>query len=99
LLYFILHSWGTRISAEMLTKPHVASAIFYAMALAGQYVLPLGCLIGAAPASRRHKRKTLTDDMAAAKSADALDGMTWREFELLVGEGERPKSAWDIRPS
>ncbi len=90
LLYIVLHGVSMRIASEMLTKPHVTDGIFYALALAGQYLLPLGCLLGAAvSALRRVKRKTLADNVATAKSTDALDGMSWREFELLVGEGFR----------
>jgi len=28
-------------------------------------------------------------DVAQSKASDALDGMSWREFEMLVGEGFR----------
>ena len=34
-------------------------------------------------------RKNLVDDVVQSKASDALDGMSWREFEMLVGEGFR----------
>lgn len=38
---------------------------------------------------RRKQRQALVSDVAQARNADALDGMSWREFELLVGEAYR----------
>ncbi|MGJ7565262.1 restriction endonuclease [Variovorax sp. GB1R11] len=56
----------------------------------GQYAVPLICLSGAGVSAwRRHRRRTLISNMAQAKGADALDGMSWREFEMLVGEAFR----------
>src|SRR5688500_2721309 len=90
--YVLLHAWAVRVGAEMTTKPQIASGIYYALASIGQYLLPFSCLAGAAVSAwRRHQRKTLADNVSAAKSADVLEGMSWREFELLVGEGFRRK--------
>jgi restriction system protein len=56
----------------------------------GQHVLPLLCLAGAgASAWRRHERKTLVGNVVQSESADALNGMTWQQFEALVGEAFR----------
>ena len=41
------------------------------------------------PAWRRRARQNLVTDVAQSKATDVLDGMSWREFELLVGEGFR----------
>lgn len=61
-----------------------------ALAGFGQYAVSLICLSGAAVSAwRRHKRRTLVSNTAQAKGADALDGMSWREFEMLVGEAFR----------
>ena len=55
-----------------------------------QYVLPIICLAGAGMSAwRRRERKNLVVDVAQSKASDALDGMSWREFEMLVGEGFR----------
>jgi len=65
-------------------------AMTKALAGVGQYVLPLICLAGAVTSAwRRHQRKSLAVNVAEAKGADALDGMSWREFEMLVGEAFR----------
>lgn len=90
--YLLAHAWAVRIAAEIATKPQVTSGIYYASASIGQFLLPFVCLAGAAVSAwRRHQRKALADNVAAAKTADALEGMSWREFELLVGEGFRRK--------
>jgi restriction system protein len=90
--YVLLHAWAVRVAAEMTIKPQLTSGIYYALASIGQYLLPFICLAGAAVSAwRRHQRKTLADNVSAAKSADVLEGMSWREFELLVGEGFRRK--------
>ena len=65
-------------------------AMTTALAAVGQYVLPLICLGGAATSAwRRRQRQSLAVNVAEAKGADALDGMSWREFEMLVGEAFR----------
>lgn len=90
--YFLLHGWAVRTAAEMATKPQLTSGLSYGLATVGQFLLPLVCLIGAAVSAwRRHQRRALADNVTAAKSADVLEGMDWREFELLVGEGFRRK--------
>jgi len=55
-----------------------------------QYIVPVLCLIGAGiSAWRRRTRRRLIGNVAQAKGADVLDGMSWREFEVLVGEAFR----------
>ena len=56
----------------------------------GQYILPMICLAGAAMSAwRRRERKLLVADVVQSEASDALDGMSWRQFEMLVGEGFR----------
>lgn len=56
----------------------------------GQYLVPIIGLLGAAISfSRRKQRNTLLTGVAQAQSAQALDHMSWREFELLAGEAFR----------
>ena len=38
---------------------------------------------------RRRERKQLIGTVARSEAADALDGMSWQQFERLVGEGFR----------
>jgi restriction system protein len=48
------------------------------------------CSAGAAVSAwRRRERQQLVTDMAQSGAADALDGMSWHQFEKLVGEGFR----------
>lgn len=55
-----------------------------------QYFAPLVCLGGAVLSYfRRRRREGLIADVAQADSANSLEGMSWREFELLVGEAYR----------
>jgi restriction system protein len=68
----------------------VTQTLWKTLAGFGQYVVPLLCLIGAGlSASRRQARLKLVADVAQSKAADALDGMSWREFEMLVAEAFR----------
>ena len=71
--------------AGMVTRSMVA-----AFAYAGQFIVPFICLLGALVSfMRRRKRQNLVGVVAQAKSADALNGMSWSEFEMLVGEAFR----------
>ena len=68
----------------------VANQLYKSLAMLGQYLLPLICLIGAAlSAIGRAKRRRLLADVAQNPTAGGLDEMTWSEFELLVGEAFR----------
>jgi len=56
----------------------------------GQYILPLICLAGAGiSAWRRRERKALVANVVQSAAADILDGMSWQQFERLVGEAFR----------
>jgi restriction system protein len=64
--------------------------VWKAFANIGQYVLPPIFLVGAAMSAwRRQKRRDLVKAVAASPSKSALDGVSWQEFELLVGEAFR----------
>ncbi|NJR71822.1 MAG: restriction endonuclease [Gammaproteobacteria bacterium] len=55
-----------------------------------QYLVPIACLAGAVTSAwKGRQRKSLVNTVAKHDSADALDGMSWREFELTVGEAFR----------
>lgn len=65
-------------------------ALISGAASVGQYVLPLVCLVAAVISFvRRKQRSALVADVAQATSANALNSMSWREFELMVGEAFR----------
>lgn len=68
----------------------VTSVFFKSLATAGQYVLPILCLAGAGlSAFRRRQREQLWASASHSAGADAVDGMRWQEFEMLVGEAFR----------
>jgi restriction system protein len=96
LSYAVLHriaSPGASIPPIAATPGGVGTAaaamVWPALARVGQYVLPLICLFAAAASAlARAKRRRLVHDVAAG-AENALDGMSWREFEMLVGEAFR----------
>ncbi|MCF8185004.1 MAG: restriction endonuclease, partial [Polynucleobacter sp.] len=68
----------------------VAGQLTRSLALVGQYLLPFICLCGAAASAfGRAKRSRLLADVAQNPAVGALDGISWSEFELLVGEAFR----------
>ncbi|CAN7723950.1 restriction endonuclease [Variovorax sp. LjRoot290] len=92
--YVVLHALAAP-AAVVAARPDqlaqmVTSSMWKALAYVGQFLVPLLCLIGAlVSALRRHKRRTLVDGVVAGGAADILEGISWREFEMLVGEGFR----------
>ena len=92
--YVILHSFALSPVAATLKPGDMSQAMVGAvtrgLAGAGQYILPLICLAGAAVSAwRRHERRTLVENVTRSSAPDMLDNMSWREFEMLVGEGFR----------
>lgn len=70
----------------------MVQSILKGLATVGQYFLPIIFLAAAAASAfRRRKRRQLLSDVAQSTSAGVLDGMSWQEFELLVGETFRQK--------
>jgi restriction system protein len=94
LAYFALHHFATQPIATTVQPGQVGAmmtqTLWRALVSIGQYVLPILCLAGAAMSAwRRRERKHLIDSVARSEVADALDGMSWQQFERLVGEGFR----------
>jgi restriction system protein len=92
--YLVLHRLATPAAISAVQPGQmgnlIAQSMVTAFAYAGQYLVPLVGLIGAAISFfRRKQRIALVTDVAQARSANALDGMSWREFEMLVGEAFR----------
>ncbi len=70
--------------------PSVVGVMLKSLAAGLQYILPLICLLGAGiSAWQRRESRQLARDVAAHSRVSALDGMTWQQFERLVGEGFR----------
>jgi len=94
--YFVCHHYATT-EVVQLAKPgqmgnFITSQIIKTLAMVGQYLLPLAFLVGAGISTYgRHKRNSLFDDVQKNASASALNGMSWQEFEMLVGEAFRRK--------
>lgn len=94
--YFVLHHY-TIAEVAQTVKPgqmgnFVVNQLGKTFATFGQYLLPIAFLIGAGiSAYGRHKRATLFEDVQENSSPSALNGMTWQEFEMLVGEAFRRK--------
>lgn len=94
--YFALHHYAT---AEVVAQASpgqmgtfVANQLGKTLAMFGQYLIPLAFLIGAGiSAYGRHKRTGLFADVQESSSPSALNGMSWQEFEMLVGEAFRHK--------
>jgi restriction system protein len=64
--------------------------IWTSLAAVLQYLVPLLCLAAAGlSAWRRRTRQRLVNDAVQSSTSDALEAMTWQQFELLVGEGFR----------
>lgn len=94
LSYWVLRSYADAPLPEAKTGQDivalVSSSAGKGLATVGQYVLPLICTIGALLSFlTRRKRKALLETVTGSSAADVLEGMDWREFELLVGEGFR----------
>jgi restriction system protein len=95
--YFFLHSWaGVPPTADIAGRPGdmmvavVQKGLIFGLASIGQYLLPFMCLVAAAMSAwRRKQRKALVQGVAQAQDVAALNGISWREFELLVGEAYR----------
>lgn len=92
--YVVLHRMATPVPVTAVQPGQAGSLITQAMfsgfASIGQYLVLIVGLIGALMSYfRRKQRTTLVADVAQAQSASALDGMSWREFEMLVGEAYR----------
>lgn len=92
--YLLLHRVATQEIVLNVQPGQIAAAmthtIWKTLASFGRYLLPLLCLIGAAlSAYRRCQRQNLVANVASCKAADSLEGMSWQEFELLVGEAFR----------
>lgn len=95
LSYLLLHQVATQPLTAITSQPGqmrvmVTQGLWRGLASAGQYILPMLCLAAAGLSAWRRKERTkLVVDVAQSQATSALDGMSWRDFELLVGEGFR----------
>jgi len=99
--YFVLHKFASQETVVNTTTGQIATSVALvagrAVARIGQYLVPLICLTGAGiSAYRRRQRQTLIANVANNSAADALEGISWQEFEMLVGESFRLKG-YEVR--
>ena len=92
--YLLLHSVASQQVVATAQPGQVGAMVtqtlWKTLASVGQYILPMLSLGGAGMSAwRRRARQNLVTDVAKNKATDALDDMSWREFEMLVGEGFR----------
>ena len=92
--YLVLHSFAEqRVPPATLAPGQIGDAVARTLgktfATFGQYLLPFVCLLGALSSFLARRRREQLVSEAARGGADALDGMDWREFEMLVGEAYR----------
>ena len=89
--YAGLHLYVSRpLPPVTLGSNYMLQAIGHALATTGQYLLPFLFLMAAVmSASRRWKRRRLLAGVVSSAAPDVLNGLSWREFEMLVGEAFR----------
>lgn len=93
--YWALHSLASQPMPSARTSQEIASLVTGSMwrglAYGAQFVVPLLFGLGALLSfmKRRERSKLLNDCGTANSSAQALQGMSWQDFEKLVGEGFR----------
>lgn len=92
--YLVLHSIAgrqiTAVAQPGQMSAIVAQSMWRALAGIGQYLLPMICLIGAGiSAWRRRERTALIANVVQGDATSVLDGMSWQQFERLVGEAFR----------
>ncbi len=92
--YLLLHSAASQPVVAATQPGQMGGMLVHTLwktaASFGQYILPVICLAGAGMSAwQRKRRQALVADVAQSMASDALDGMSWQEFEMLVGEGFR----------
>ena len=91
--YVVLHRLAGMPQGTMQaghTGEFIQRSVITALAFIGQFAVPFICLLGALVSfMRRRKRMALVHTVTHSEAASVLDDMSWREFELLVGEAYR----------
>ena len=92
--YVVLHQLAAPSKVTAVRPDQVVTLMQHSfiagLATIGQVIVPVLCLFGALVSFlRRRKRESLLSQVTQSTSADALQGISWREFEMLVGEAFR----------
>ena len=94
LSYVVLGHFATATPMAVVQPGQLGQAmtqsVWRAIAMVGHYLLPAACVVAAVMSAigRRH-RANLVSGVVRSSAPAALNGMTWREFEMLVGEAFR----------
>lgn len=94
IVYFVLHHYASAVIVPTTSVAQlgnvVAGQLGKTLAMIGQYLIPVAFIIGAViSAYGRQKRAALFTDVQQGSSPAVLNGMSWQEFEMLVGEAFR----------
>ena len=94
LSYLLLHRLAAQPASAPVDLAQMSTVFAHSalrgLAMVGQYALPTICLLAAGVSAWRRKvRRSLVADVVQSQASDVLEGISWREFELLVGEGFR----------
>ena len=92
--YLVLHSMSVAPQPAALQPGQMAGflqkSLLAIFAFYGQFIAPGIFLLGALLSFlKRKKRGDLFNQVTQSSGADSLNGMSWSEFELLVGEAFR----------
>jgi restriction system protein len=93
--WMLFHSIAGSTPPKITSAGQLGSGFFLGIWLRGistalQIIAPVFCLAGAlASYLRRQQRTGLVLKVTASNAAETLNDMSWREFELLVGEAFR----------
>lgn len=78
------------LSPGVRAGEHAVAVLKGTAASIGRYLVPFICLLGAGVSAwRRAKRRSLLQDATRNDAAGAVNCMSWRQFEMLVGEAFR----------
>ena len=90
--YLVLHAVAAQPLKVNPKAPSFVPMIIKGLATAGQYLLPILFLFGAGlSAFKRRRAANLAATVRHRNDARALNDMSWREFETLVGEAFRQR--------
>jgi restriction system protein len=92
--YFLLHAYTLKEIPRADSMQNLNAVVIPTMlrvfATFGQLIVPFVCIFAAAiSAYNQFVRRKLHDKVSQSPSKDVLNGMSWREFEMLVGEAYR----------
>lgn len=97
--YLLLHrvAMAPIDTAGMRPGQLAVPGLLKAFAYAAQFVWPLACMAGAiVSAWKRHSRQQLLDEASQRGLSHITNGLTWQQFELLVGEAFR-QQGWLVQ--